>query len=161
MIFVNHNTNDTLNMKKLFAVILFSFIVAGSCDKDRINENFQDDTSIQNINGKWKVVSYEDFEKASVTVKSDVDSWNGLDVILTFTNDSLWGYCTTNSISGSYNIAGRYFSMTSYGGTKIGQPAWGDMFTDVIYRLRSFKINAHQLRFYFDDSEKSVTLSHD
>jgi hypothetical protein len=157
MVFVNKIMPKTLNMKKL-SLILCIFIVSVSCDKDRINENFQDDTSIQNINGTWKVVSYEDFEKASVTVKNDVDSWNGMDVILTFANDSLYGQCTTNSISGNYTLAGRYINIDSYGGTKIGQPVWGNMFTDIVYLIRSFEINEHQLRFYYDNSEKSVTL---
>jgi hypothetical protein len=148
-----------MNMKKLIVAVFCIFVLGASCDKEKINENFQDETSIKNIDGKWKVVSYEDYEKASVTVKNDVDSWNGLDVTITFATDSLWGYCTTNTMFGKYNLAGRYFSITSYATTKIGEPAWGNMFTDVINQLRSFKINEHQLRFYYDNEEKSVTLS--
>ena len=146
-------------MKKLLLSIFCVFLVTASCEKEKINENFKDDPSIKNIDGKWKVVSYEDYEKASVTVKNDVDSWNGLDVTLTFTTDSLYGYCTTNIVFGKYNLAGRYFSITSYGGTKISQPAWGNMFSDVVIQLRSFKINEHQLRFYYDNEGKSVTMS--
>jgi len=148
-------------MKKLIGAVLCIFIFNASCEKDKINENFKDDTSISNIDGKWKVISYEDYEKASITVKTDVDSWNGMDVILTFATDSLYGYCTSNTIFGKYSIAGRYFSITSYGGTKIGQPEWGNLFSDAIYQLRSFKINKNQLRFYYDNEEKSVTLSRD
>jgi hypothetical protein len=150
-----------MNMKKLIVAVFCIFVLGASCDKEKINENFQDETSIKNIDGKWKVVSYEDYEKASVTVKNDVDSWNGLDVTITFATDSLWGYCTTNTMFGKYNLAGRYFSITSYATTKIGEPAWGTMFTDVINQLRSFKINEHQLRFYYDNEGKSITLSHD
>lgn len=159
MIFVNYIVPETLNMKKILLSILSVFLVTAGCDKEKINENFKDDPSIKNIDGKWKVVSYEDYEKASVTVKNDVDSWNGLDVTLTFATDSLYGYCTTNTVFGKYNLAGRYFSITSYGGTKISQPAWGNMFSDVINYLRSFKINEHQLRIYYDNEEKSVTMS--
>jgi hypothetical protein len=144
---------------KTLVSILCIFLFNVSCDHDKINENFEDDGSILNINGKWKVVSYEDFEKASVTLKTDVDSWNGMDVILTFANDSLYGTCTSNIMTGKYSLAGRYIDIISYGGTKIAQPEWGNMFTKIIYKLRSFEINKHQLRFYFDDSEKSVTLN--
>jgi hypothetical protein len=147
-------------MKKLLSVIVCIFIVSVGCDKDRINANFQDDPSIMNINGKWKVVSYEDYEKASITVKNDVDSWNGMDVILTFANDSLWGYCTTNSMTGKYSLSGRNIHIITYGGTKINQPEWGNMFSKIVYDLEFYEINEHQLRFYYDDSEKSVTLSH-
>ena len=159
IIFENKIMPKILNMKTLL-LILCTFIVSVSCDKERINENFQDETSIQNINGTWKVVSYEDFQKASVTVKNDVDSWNGMDVILTFANDSLYGQCTTNTISGKYTIAGRYISIDSYGGTKIGQPVWGNMFSNIVYLIRSFEINEHQLRFFYNNSENSVTLHH-
>src|SRR5664280_446768 len=145
IIFENKIMPKTLNMKKLL-LILCTFIVSVSCDKERINENFQDETSIQNINGTWKVVSYEDFQKASVTVKNDVDS--------------LYGQCTTNTISGKYTIAGRYISIDSYGGTKIGQPVWGNMFSNIVYLIRSFEINEHQLRFFYNNSENSVTLHH-
>jgi hypothetical protein len=160
VLIVNYNNPEVAVMKKLFTAILCIFMFTVSCDKERINENFQDDSSIQNINGKWKVVSYEDFEKGTITVKTDVDSWNGLDVILTFANDSLWGYCTTNSMTGKYSLSGRNIHVITYGGTKIAQPAWGDMFSKIIYDVETFGINEHQLRLYYDDSQKSVTLSH-
>ena len=92
-------------MKKILFAAICLFIFTVSCDKDKIDKNFMDDTSISNINGKWKVVSYENFEKASIIVKNDVDSWNGMDVIVTFANDSLWGYCTTNAMTGKYTLS--------------------------------------------------------
>jgi hypothetical protein len=146
-------------MKKILLVAISVLIFTVGCDKDKIDENFMDDTSIPNINGKWKVVSYEDFEKNSITVKNDVDSWNGMDVILTFANDSLWGYCTTNAMTGRYSLAGREIHIISYGGTKIGQPEWGNMFTKVIYEVESYAINDHKLRLYYDDANKSVTMT--
>jgi hypothetical protein len=159
MLFVNYYNPEVAVMKRLFSVFLCIYIFTVSCDKERINENFQDDPSIPNINGKWKVVSYENFEKSTITVKTDVDSWNGLDVILTFADDSIWGYCTTNSLTGKYSLSGRNIHIITYGGTKIAQPAWGDMFSKIIYDLESFEVNEHQLRFFYDDSQKSVTLS--
>jgi hypothetical protein len=158
LIFVDYNSPETSIMKKLFAVILSILIFGIGCDKEKIDENFQDDSSVQNINGKWKVVSYEDFEKGTKTVKTDVDSWNGMDVIMNFSNDSLWGYCTTNIMTGRYKLYGRNIHILTYGGTKIGQPEWGNMWSGIIYDLESFAVNAHQLRLYYDDSEKSVTL---
>jgi hypothetical protein len=145
-------------MKTLFTIIACIFILTTGCDKEKIDVTFDDDSSIPNINGKWKVVSYENYEKGSVTVKNDVDSWNGMDVILTFSNDSIWGYCTTNSMTGKYSLNGRNIHILSYGGTKIGMPEWGNMFYKAIYDLESFHVNANSLRFYYDDSEKSVTL---
>jgi hypothetical protein len=146
-------------MRKILLIIAGILIIAVSCDKEKVNKDFQDDESIQNINGKWKIVSYEDYEKSSITVKNDVDSWNGMDVIITFASDSLYGYCTTNYMTGKYSLSGRNIHIISYGGTKIGQPEWGNMFLKVVYDLESFEVNKHQLRFYYDDSEKSVTFN--
>jgi hypothetical protein len=146
-------------MKKLFAIIISLLVFNFGCDKEKADQNFQDDSSIQNINGKWKVVSYEDFEKESKTVKTDVDSWNGMDVIMTFSNDSIWGYCTTNIMTGKYVLNGRNIHILTYGGTKIGQPEWGNLWSKNIYDFESFSVNKSQLRFYYDDSGKSVTLS--
>jgi hypothetical protein len=148
-------------MKKLFTIIISLFVFNISCEKEKADHNFRDDSSVSNINGKWKVVSYEDYERGSKTIKTDVDSWNGMDVIMTFSNDSIWGYCTTNFMTGKYSLAGRYLHIKSYGGTKIGQPAWGNLWSDIIYDVQTFAVNEHQLRLYYDDSQKSVTLSHE
>lgn len=161
LLFVNYYGPETLDMKKILTLIFSILVFNIGCDKEKIDENFRDNPSIQNINGKWKVVSYEDFEKGSKTVKTDVDSWNGMDVIMTFSNDSLWGYCTTNIMTGKYSLNGRNIHIITYGGTKIGQPVWGNMWSDVIYDFESFSVNEHQLRFYYDDSSKSVTLTHE
>jgi hypothetical protein len=144
-------------MKKLFLLIGIMLIVV-SCEKDKINKDFINDQLIQNANGTWKIVSYEDFEKNSVIYKSDVDSWNGMDVILTFTIDSLYGTNTTNTVTGNFTISDRDIHITSYGGTKVGQPEWGNMFSNVVFNLESFKVNANQLRFYYNNSKNSVTL---
>jgi hypothetical protein len=146
-------------MRKILLFTVSILITIVSCDKEKVNNDFQDDETIQTINGKWKVVSYEDYEKSSITVKNDVDSWNGMDVILTFASDSLYGYCTTNYMTGKYSLSGRNIHIIHYGGTKIGQPEWGNMFLKVVYDLESFEVNQHQLRLYYDDSEKSVTFS--
>jgi len=144
-------------MKKILLIIGIAIIIF-SCEKDMIKMNFEDDQSVSDINGTWIVVSYEDFMNNTVVKKSDVDSWNGLDVILTFTTDSLYGRNTTNSVSGNFILSERTIQITSYGGTKIGQPEWGNMFSDIVHDLESYMINKNQLRFYFNNSKNSVTL---
>jgi len=100
-------------MKKLFLLIGI-ILIAVSCEKDKINKDFINDQSIQNANGTWKIVSYEDFEKNSVIYKSDVDSWNGMDVILTFTIDSLYGRNTTNHVSGKFTISDKNIHIINF-----------------------------------------------
>ena len=145
-----------MNMKKLF--LLFGIIIISvSCEKTQVDRNFDDDPSIKNIDGTWLVISYESI-KNPIIRKNDVESWNGMDVILTFAKDSLYGRNTTNTVTGNYTLENRTIHIIRYGGTKIGQPAWGNMFSDAVFKLDSFKINSNQLRFYYNDNNNSVTL---
>jgi hypothetical protein len=153
----NYDNSIKASMKKILLLIGLA-IISFSCEKDAINRDFEDDQSVTSINGTWVVVSYEDFEKNSITRKSDVDFWNGMDVILTFTIDSLYGRNTTNIVSGNFILTERTIQITRYGGTKVGQPMWGNMFSDIIHDMESYKINNNQLRFYFNNSKNSVTL---
>jgi heat shock protein HslJ len=143
---------------KILLLLIGTILITVSCKKNQLNINFEDDPSIQNINGTWVVVSYENYAKMPVVMKNDVDSWNGMDVVLTFSIDSLYGRNTTNTISGNFTLSGRTIQIIRYGGTKIGQPTWGNMFSDVVHTFESFKINENQLKFYFDDNRSSVTL---
>ncbi len=147
-----------INMKTIF--VLFSvLLLAYSCERDHGNRDFEDDPSIQNISGTWVVRSYEDYTFNNPVIrKSDVDSWNGMDVILSFTSDSFYGRNTTNDVSGNFKISGRTIHVTSYGGSKVGQPQWGNMFSDIVYDLESFKMNRNQLRFFYNENKNSVTL---
>lgn len=144
-------------MKKLFLLIVV-VIISISCEKEAINRNFGDNVSASNIDGTWRVISYEDYEKNTLTLKKDVDSWDGMDVILTFSVDSMYGRNTTNTVSGKYEISDRNIQIINYGGTKVGQPEWGNMFSGIIHTLESFKVNECQLRFYYNNGKKSVTL---
>ncbi len=148
---------EMLRMKTITLLFSILLLISG-CEKVRENRNFTDDPTIPNISGTWVVVSYEDFVNNSVIEKSDVDSWNGMDVILTFTTDSLYGRNTTNSVTGNFTLSDRTINIIRYGGTKLGQPEWGNMFSDVVHILQTFKINENQLRFFYNDNKNSVTL---
>ncbi len=145
-------------MKKL-PVIFGILLLFASCEKENVSRSFEDDPSIATLSGKWVVVSYQDYTYKNPTIwKDDVDSWNGMDVILTFTTDSLYGRNTTNSVSGNFTVSGRNIHIIRYGGTKLGQPEWGNMFSDVVYRFQRFEINRYQLRLYYNDKKNSVNL---
>jgi hypothetical protein len=145
-----------MKMKKIF-LLFWIIAISVSCEKSQLDRNFDDDPSIKTIDGTWVVVSYESL-KNPITRKDDVESWNSLDVTLTFTKDSLYGRNTTNSVMGNYTLSNRNIHIIRYGGTKMGQPAWGNMFSDAVFKLDSFIINSTQLRFFYNDNMNSVTL---
>ena len=129
----------------LYSIIVFISI---SCEKD----------NTENIIGTWVVSSYEDFIINSVIEKSDTDSWNGMDVTLTFESESFSGRNTTNQVEGTYVLNADSIRILSYGGTKIGQPEWGNMFSTVVHSLETYDISQSQLKFYYNSGSKSVTL---
>jgi len=135
-------------MKRLFPVMII-MILSLNCERDQ---------PIENIYGTWVVVSYEDYVNNSVIEKNDVDSWNGMDIILKFMSDSLCGRNTTNSVFAHYTLSDSTIHVISYGGTKMGQPEWGNMFSDVVYGLETYKINENRLSFYYNNNKNSVTL---
>lgn len=143
-------------MKRMLLLIAI-VTISVSCEKARFDGSFEDDSSIKDINGTWVVISYES-QKGPVMRKNDVESWNGMDVILTFETDSLYGRNTTNQVMGNYSLNNRTIHIIRYGGTKMGQPEWGNMFSDAAYKIDSFTINSNQLRFFYNDTRNSVTL---
>jgi hypothetical protein len=158
MVFVYNLVPKAMDMNKLLLVIGIIFITIG-CNKIQLHSNLNYDQSIQSINGSWVVVSYEDLVNNTVVLKKDVDSWNGLDVVLTFATDSLYGRNTTNDVFGNFTLSGNSIHVIRYGGTKVGQPEWGNMFSDIVNNLESFEVNNKQLKFYFNSNKNSVTLS--
>ena len=159
-------------------IIIFQvlFIMLSSCYKEKEHDNtnpptsdlkisllqtFIDDSTITNINGTWKVFSYEDYINDSVTLGSDVPHWLipcNQEVVITFLDDSISGHNTSNEVFGNYVLQKRNIKVIGYGGTKVGQPIWGNMFEDVIYKIDSFAINNLKLRFYYNNSKNSLTL---
>ena len=142
---------------KSISVLIGILIIFSGCEKVQVTNSF-DDLSISNIIGTWVVDSYEDLINNNLTKKADVDSWGGLDVILTFNTDSFTGRNTTNSVSGDFTLSGRNIHIIRYGGTKVGQPEWGNMFNDAVYRLESYTINEQQLKFYYNNASNRINL---
>lgn len=154
-------------MRKISLLLLTVVLVIG-CAKDQFysdesNTNRRNNRGINsasnNIEGSWVVVLYEDLENGFIIRKSDVDSGGGLDVAIKFMNDSSFcGFNTTNAIAGHYTVEDTIINIDVYGGTKIGQPEWGDMFSDIVYSIESFKRIDSQLKLYYNNQKNCVIL---
>ncbi len=151
-----------MSLKK---IIIGLFILGqASCSNDDFDINsFQDDPSITSLNGKWKVISFEDFVENKVEYKNQENS-RGLGIIVTFDDtknpNELSGTNTTNDVIGKFEYTGsRKFKVQNYSTTQVGQPAWADKFNQAILDGEvSLRINATGLRIYYYNKTKSVTL---
>ncbi len=119
---------------KILLPLILSFSILSSCTKDQLHsDDLIDLQSNNNVYGSWVVVSYNNLESDSKINKGDVDSWDGMDVEIKFMDDSTFcGRNTSNSVAGHYTIHESSFDIDVYGGTKVSQPEWGNMFSDVL-----------------------------
>ena len=126
--------------------------------------NTHDQNDLQSNNtvfGSWEVGYYEDLEYDTITTKDDVDSWGGMDVHIKFMDDSTFcGGNTTNDIAGHYTIADSIVDIDVYGGTKVGQPVWGNMFSDVVHShsFTYFTRSDTELKLYYNDNKNCIVL---
>jgi len=152
-------------MRLLTIIVALVTLPMPGCLEDSFDVNgFRDDPSVASLNGKWKVISFEDYSKRTVEFKTQDNSWNG-DICVTFddTVDPKWfaGGIITNHVFGEFDYLGdRHFRLRRLGTTFVGEPAWGDKFRKAVCGERvKFKINAQRLRLYFDNNRQSVTLA--
>lgn len=82
-----------------------------------------------------------------------------MDVILKLGIGSLCGMNTTNSIYGKYTIKNDSIRVITYGGTKIGQPEWGNLFSDIVLDLETYLIDDNNLIITYNNNKNSVILA--
>jgi hypothetical protein len=152
----------------LLLILVLVFLLG--CVKDQFFEdefdtnhrtNIENTSSNNNVIGSWVVVFYEDLENGSIIYKKDIESMGGMDVELKFKDDSTFcGFNTTNEIAGHFIQQDSTINIDVYGGTKVGQPKWGNMFSDIIHShsIESFKRSSAQLKLYYNHHKNCVTL---
>ena len=126
------------------------------------DNTFEDDPSISTLNGTWRVTSFENHIDQTVEYKTQENSL-GLDIVVTFDDTKnpkeLSGKNTTNYFQGEFSYLGnRDLIVTHYYSTEILQPSWADKFQAIMSGEVHFKINLTELRIYYHDKTKSVTL---
>ncbi|MDP4222896.1 MAG: hypothetical protein Q8868_06230 [Bacteroidota bacterium] len=155
-------------MRKILPFLIF--IILLGCVKDQISNDESDfinrragfnNSSNGNVYGNWIVAFYENLENGSIIKKSDVDSWGGLDVAIKFKDDSTFcGVNTSNEIAGHYTMQNSMINIDVYGGSKVGQPEWGNMFSELVYShsITSFKKSNSQLKLFYNNNKNCVVL---
>ncbi len=149
--------------KHLFSVLfLLVLLAAGACSDQEATclwDDAQDDPSITTIAGTWKVIAYEDLAYNIRTVKDNANSPGGLDVVLTFEGDRISGKSTTNQVNGRFSYTGtRQVRIDEYGGTEVGEPAWGRMFGEAVFKFKEFTLNNGTLTFFYNNGQNAVIL---
>ena len=138
-------------MKNKINYILILLLTLAACNKDNTI------TTTETLNGKWKLVKYHNLTNG--TSESEPSNISR-SIIIEFSdngiNGKMNGQTVTNSVSGEYELLqDKKMKTLSFGGTKIGEPNWGDKFWDAIHAASSFERQNDKLYIHFNvDSEK-------
>ena len=135
---------------KIVYIFLLVFTLT-ACKRD-------DTTSLSfTLTGKWKLVKYEDSRKGTSEAEpSNIERSIIIDFIDDGTTGSMSGQTVTNAVGGEYKISkSGKFTTIRFGGTKIGEPDWGDKFWFAIAAASSYERRGVRLSIYFNaDHEK-------
>lgn len=138
-------------MKNRINYILILLLTLAACNKDNTT------TSTDTLNGKWKLVKYHNMTNGTVESEpSNISRSIIIEFIDNGINGTMNGHTVTNSVVGEYELLqDNKMKTLSFGGTKIGEPNWGDKFWDAIHAASSFERQNDKLYIHFNvDSEK-------
>jgi len=139
-------------MKQLTFFIGIFLLVALSCKKDN---NFN------TLSGNWQLVSYEDVQTGTI----DYEPQNiNRSIIIEFSDNgkkgTLSGHTVTNIVSGEYELKEKNkIEVLSFGGTKVGEPAWGSKFWDAMYNASSYERTSEKMSILFNFDTEKMTFN--
>lgn len=144
-------------LKAILIASIGYLIVA--CDKEKPD-------SSNNLNGDWKVISYENYETSVIITKTTDNTWeqfNNGDVTLKFSSKNLTtglitGIEVTIGFSCNYIINDKgEIKISNFIQTEINEPEWGNLF-DSITHAETFEVNNERLIIFCNKKKNSITL---
>jgi hypothetical protein len=129
-------------------ILLFTL---AACNKESAT------TSTKTLSGKWKLVKYHNLTNGTIISEPSAISRS---IVMEFfdneINGTMNGHTVSNSVDGVYELSeGNKMKTVSFGGTKVGEPNWGNKFWNAIHTASSFERQEDKLFIYFNvDNEK-------
>lgn len=148
---------NNFKLIKIISAIIFISSISSCSKKEDLAE----------ITGKWKVVSFEDYETSTIITKTKKNTWydyNNGDIIINFNNSNnskgnLSGKIVSNSLSAKYKIDKFHnIEIRSNFTTFAGQPKWADIFCDYIKSVEKYEIKKGSLIIYCNNNKNSITM---
>lgn len=122
-----------------------------ACDKDN------SPSTTGTLSGKWKLVKYHNL----MTGTHEAEPSNIYrSIIIEFFDNTIRGnmngHTVTNTVGGEYELLqDNKMKTLSFGGTKMGEPNWGNKFWDAMHAASSYKRQNDRLYIHFNaDTEK-------
>jgi hypothetical protein len=150
-------TNLVKTLKVLF-LVLTPYLLS-NCTK---NEN----QIPPEINGDWKVISFDDNVALTKVYKTSNNTWpdfNNGDITMNLNISSstvgdISGRNVTNSFSGKFEISSdSKIVVNKLLWTLIGEPTWGQLFHS-IESAETYELTGNNLVIYYNQKKNSITL---
>jgi heat shock protein HslJ len=103
------------------------------------------------ITGKWQLKAYHNLAAATIETEPATISRS---IIMEFSDNGrlgkMTGHTVTNTVSGAYELLdNQKMITTSFGGTKVGEPAWGNKFWTAIHTANAYERQGNKLFIFF------------
>lgn len=124
-------------------------------------ESFEKD-----IEGKWTVVSFEDYKTSTSITKTAENTWsdyNNGDITVKFSfTEKFFGKITgknvTNTFEGDFTIGSdRKITTEHIHWTEMDEPEWARMFHHIVL-AESYELNSKRMIIYYKNKEKGIVL---
>ena len=150
----NNNIKPKLSLQTIKSninYVLIFLLSLAACNKDNTT------TTTDTLNGKWKLVKYHNL----TTGTSESEPSNIYrSIIIEFSDNGIRGnmngHTGTNTVAGEYELLqDNKLKTLSFGGTKIGEPDWGEKFWNAIHSASSYERKSDKLYIHFNaDTEQ-------
>jgi hypothetical protein len=103
------------------------------------------------LTGKWQLIAYHNLSAATRETEPATISRS---IIMEFSDNGrlgkMTGHTVTNTVSGAYELLDNHkMNTTSFGGTKVGEPAWGHKFWTAIHTANAYERQDNKLFIFF------------
>jgi hypothetical protein len=134
----------------LSIILTFVVLTAGlsACHKD----------NNATLTGRWRLTAYHNLTAGT----SESEPANiPRSIIIDFSDDGykgkMNGHTVTNSVSGEYELLKNNTIKTlSFGGTEVGEPAWGNKFWGAIHSASSYERQGNKLFIFFNSGTEKM-----
>ncbi len=110
------------------------------------------------LTGRWRLTKYYNLTAGT----SEPEPANiPRSIIIDFSDDGskgkMNGHTVTNTVLGDYELLkGNKIKILSFGGTEVGEPAWGNKFWGAIHSASSYERQGNKLFIFFNSGSEKM-----
>lgn len=150
----------------LFVCFVFLALTSFECGHGKDCCAMPPCSEIASLAGTWRLDYFENTATGAVDTDPEI---SGKSVVFSFSDDkksgTISGHTFVNTIQGTYTLGGSCtFKITSFGGTKVGEPEWSGkawLPSDSARGKGSYHVQSDKLILKFDQNPEQLVFKKD